>query len=287
MVAVIRHHAELSSRPRREVHPLSHNRIKFRAHPGIAALAAAAVAVGLTACAVPNAPNLAELKQIAAACPEGRQIAGRTAIDVSGYRLDVAAEDGRLAPVRALAERVAVCRGLLRIEVFGGSAGATSSVYDGPLHAAGATENARLKRVPKMVDEVMDTVKANVPKAAATLSRDGKDVGAQFRLSAEYRNQVDVNGTRYVLDLVITTDGAQTAAPSVTDPNLTVERAEQLAQQVIPVDLTGASVRMTDIGKAPGRSLSTQHVDAIKTFFRRVCEASKAASCLIVTDGVR
>ncbi len=268
---------------------MSHNRIKFRAYPVIAVAAAATtVAVGLTACAVPTPPgDLAELKKVAAVCPEGRQIAGRAAIDVSGDRLDVAAEDGRLLPVRALAERVAVCRGLLRIEVFGGSAGATSSVYDGPLHAAGATENARLKRVPKMVDEVMATVKDRLPDAADTLSRDGKDIVAQFGLSAELGRQLDSDGTRYVLDLVITTDGAQTAPPSLTDPNLTVARAEQLAQQVTPVDLTGSTVRMTDIGKAPGRSFSTPYVEAIKAFFRRVCEASKAASCLIVTDGVQ
>ncbi|MGF0319237.1 hypothetical protein [Nocardia fluminea] len=252
------------------------------------AAAISLLATGLFGCsASEQLGNIAELKQLAAACPEGRLVAGRAAIDVSGDRLDVAAEDGRLAPVRALAERVAVCRGHLRVDIFGGSAGATSAVYDGPLHAAGATENARLKRVPKMVDDVMDAVKANLPKAAATLSRDGKDVASQLGLSAEFGRQLDPDGTRYVLDIVITTDGAQTASPSLTDPNLTVTRAEHLAQQVTPVDLSGAAVRMTDIGKAPGRSLPSSYVDALKAFFRRVCEASKAASCLIVTDGVR
>lgn len=268
---------------------MSHNRIKFRAHSGIAAaVAATTVTVGLTACAVPTpSGDLAELKKIAASCPEGRKPAGRAAIDIGGDRLEVAAEDGRVAPVRSLVERVAVCRGHIRIDGFGRSVSAVSALYDGELHAQGATENARLKRVPKMVDEVMETVKANLPKAAATLSRDGKDVVAQFGLSAEFGRQLDSDGTPYLLDIVISTDGAQTAAPSLTDPNLTVAHAEQLAQQVTPVDLTGATVRMTDIGKAPGRSLSSSHVEAIKAFYRRLCEASKAAACFIVTDGVR
>ncbi|WP_204249106.1 hypothetical protein [Nocardia arizonensis] len=243
------------------------------------------MAVGLTACAVPTPPgDLAELKKIAASCPEGREVAGRAAIDVSGDRLEVAADDGRLAPVRALAERVAVCGGTFRADIFGGSAGAVSAVYDGELHAQGATENARLKRVPKMVDAVMDTVKANLPKAAATLSRDGKDVVSQLGLAAEFGRQLDPVGTRYVLDLVITTDGAQTVAPSLTDSSLTVARAEQLAQQVTPVDLTGATVRMTDIGKAPGQSFPSDYVNALKAFFRLLCEATKAAACFIVTD---
>ncbi|WP_338773034.1 hypothetical protein V7968_16335 [Nocardia vulneris] len=228
--------------------------------------------------------NLAEVKQIAASCPPGRQIAGRAAIDVGDGRVKVAAESGRLAPVRELVQRVATCDGHLRIDVFAGSASATAAVFDGKLHAQGATENARLKRVPKMVDEVMATVTTKLPTAASTLAQDGKDVVAQFGLSTEYLRQLDPERSRYVLDVVITTDGAQTSRPVLTDANLTSADAEPLAQGVAAPDLSGAQVRVTDVGKTADRSMPTSYVDALKVFYRTVCQATKADACMVVTD---
>lgn len=269
---------------------MSHTPFHRHIRPGLAcALGTAVVAISLVGCSISAQPaNLASAKQIAASCPQGRQLAGRAALDVSGDRLSVAAEPGRLAPVRELAERVAVCGGHLRIEVFAGSASATAAVYDSELHAPGATENARLRRVPKMVDEVMNTVTTQLDSAAATLPRNGTDVLAQFGLSSEYVVQLGAHmgsdQARYVLALVITTDGAQTAPPSLADPGLTAPEAVELAGPVTVPNLAGADVRLTDVGKAVGRSLPTGYVDALKAFYIAVCQASQAASCAVVTD---
>ncbi|KAF0835703.1 hypothetical protein [Nocardia caishijiensis] len=248
-------------------------------------LGAAALAASLFGCSPSGQINsLNEAKQIAAACPPGKQIAGRAAIDVSGERLAVAGDQGRLAPVRSLAERVAVCGGHLRIDVFAATAGATAALYDSDLHAQGATEIARLRRVPGMVEEVMAAVTKNLPVAANTLPRAGTDVLAQFTLASEYIRQLDPSGDRYVLDLVISSGGVQTVGTSLSDPSLTPEQAMQLADRVVAPNLSGATVRLTDVGKTPGRSLPTSYVDALKAFYTKACQASRAASCAVVTD---
>jgi len=251
----------------------------------LSTLMVAAAVAGLVGCSsTGQLGNLAEIKQIAASCPLGHEIAGFAAIDVSGARLAVAGDAGRLAPVHQLAERVTACGGHLRVDVFSGGEGAVGSVYDADLHAPGATENARLRRIPSMVDDVMTTITKNLPTVAATLPRTGKDIDALFGLSGEYVHQLDPDGTRYVLNLVITTDGVQTEPPSLTDPALTADKAVQLASLVQAPNLSGADVSLTDIGKPPDRSLSSGYVDALKAFYRTVCAATKAAHCTIVTD---
>ncbi len=245
-----------------------------------------AVLLSLTGCATTSAPaNVADGKQIAAACPSDHQIAGRAAIDVSTHMRAVAGDAGRLAPVRQLVRRVVICGGHLRADVFSGSSASTASVFDGDLKLPGATENARLRREPALTDQVMAQITKNLPIAADKLPLTGSDILAQFGMSAEYKQQLDPDGTRFVLDLVATTDGVQSEGVSLSDPTLTVARALALAGQVRMPDLSGASVQMTSVGKTAGPAPSTEYVDALKAFFGKVCAASGATHCAVVTDG--
>lgn len=249
---------------------------------GVAALA---TLFGITGCDTTHAPaNLAHGKQIAASCPVGRSVAGRGAIDVSAHMRAVAADAGRLDPIRQLVRRTLICGGRLRVDAFSGSAAATASVFDADLHLPGATENARLRREPAMTDEVMSTIIKQLPAAAERLPLTGSDVLAQFGMSAEYLRQVDPDGSRFALDLVVTTDGAQSEGVALTDPAMTVEQAVRLAEQVRVPSLSGANVRMTSIGKTANPAPPTVYVDALKAFFTTVCEAS-GARCTVVTDG--
>ncbi|WP_155981822.1 hypothetical protein [Nocardia sp. BMG111209] len=250
-------------------------------------LATVVLVSAAVSCSSGNAPHdLSESKQIAASCPAGRQIAARAAIDVSGSRRAVAGEVGRLDPVRQLVRYALICGGRARIDAFSGSSAATAAVYDGDMHLPGATQNARLRREPAMTDSVMAEVNKNLPIASAKLPADSTDISAQLGLSGEYKRQLDPDASRYDLHVVITTDGIQaTSQISLADPALTPARAERLAEQVAVPNLTGADVRVTDIGKTIGQAPSTVYVDALKAFYSKLCTATGAARCTVVTDG--
>ncbi|WP_280450673.1 hypothetical protein [Nocardia cyriacigeorgica] len=251
-----------------------------------APLMAAALLFGVVGCAsTPTPLNLADGKQIAASCPEGRQLAGRAAIDVSTHMRAIAGDAGRLDPVQQLVRRVMICGGHLRVDAFSGSSAATAGVFDADLHLPGATENARLRREPAMTEDIMKQITENLPKAAAALPLTGSDILAQFGMSTEYFQQLDPDGTRYTLDLVFSTDGAQSEGISLGDTSLTVDHAEALATRVTAPNLSGASIQLTNIGKTANPAPSTSYVDALKAFYGRVCQASGAARCTVVTDG--
>ncbi|MGW4844873.1 hypothetical protein [Nocardia brasiliensis] len=240
------------------------------------------------ACSVSTASTgsgLADAKATLATCPNGMRLASRAAIDVSGDMRRIAGDAGRLDPIRQLVELTVICGGHLRIEAFAGSSAATSALYDGDVDLPGATENARLRRAPGVVDEVMTTVTKNLPVAAARLPENGTDIVAQLGLSAEYKQQLDPDGSKYQLRLVITTNGLQTEQVTLTDPALTESTARTLAQQVQAPNLMGADVLLAGIGKTAGPAPSTRIVDAVKAFHQQVCKNTGAAHCTVVTDG--
>ncbi|QLY30397.1 hypothetical protein H0264_35630 [Nocardia huaxiensis] len=228
--------------------------------------------------------SLSDGKQIADACPSGRSVAGRAAIDVSTHMRPIAADAGRLDPVRQQVRRTLICGGHLRVEVFSGSSASTAAVYDGELKLPGATENARLRREPAMTEDIMAEIRRNLPDAAATLPLTGSDITAQFGMSAEYLAQLSPYGSRFMLDMLVVTDGVQSEGFDLTDPALTPERAKVLAGQVTVPELPGAVVQFTSIGKTANPAPPTAYVDGLKVFFTEVCMATGAARCTVVTD---
>jgi hypothetical protein len=233
----------------------------------ILATAAAAIApLGLAACGTAGAvTQLGELKTFAATCPSHAHVAAYVAWDarrsLRGRRIAAA----RLDSLEKTAEKVAACGGVLRVVAFGATAASTVRLYDGELRPRGATENARLLRVPDLAARVRAHVKAALPSALAQLSGQGADPLSQFTAAEEFRRQL---GPGYALHVVIATSGLARHVDTVTIP-----------------DLRGADVVVAGIGKG-GRAAPTptRDVEALRRFYGRVCERTRAHSCLVISD---
>ena len=119
----------------------------------VAVLLAATAACNL----MPVTGVLAEGKAWAATCPDGT-LASFVAIDVS-QSVVLAEFSGQPEQVlRDVAARTATCAGHLRVVAFAGSSAGTFELYDGPLSLPGATDNARWRRLPEIIDSVTDDV---------------------------------------------------------------------------------------------------------------------------------
>jgi hypothetical protein len=241
----------------------------------ILAIAAAAIALmGLTACGTAGAvTQLGELRSVAATCPGHSPVAAYVAWDarrsLRGRRVAAA----RLDSLQKTAEKVAACGGSLRVVAFGPTAGSTARLYDGELRPRGATENARLLRVPRLAAQVREHVEQALPGAFAELSGRGADPLSQFSAAAQFRRQL---APGYALHVVIETSGlVGGSAPPTAGPT---------TNGALP-DLGGAEVVVAGIGKA-GRAAPTPSpvVEALRRFYSRICKRTHAHSCLVITD---
>lgn len=235
----------------------------------IALAAAALAAVGLTACGGTGAVGrLAELKRVARTCPAHAQLAAYVAWDARRRLRGPQVAAARLASLQKTAEKVAACGGSLRVVAFGATAASTARLFDGELDPRGATENARLLRVPGLVDHVLRQVRQTLPGALSELSGQGADPLSQLAAAEEYRRQL---GGGQALHVVIETSGV-TSGP-------------QLASNGAAPNLRGADVVLAGIGKAGrGAPMPTADVAALRAFYGRACERTRADSCLVVSD---
>jgi hypothetical protein len=232
----------------------------------ILALAAAAIApLGLTACGTAGAvTRLGELKSVAATCPSHTPLAAYVAWDARRALRGRRVASARLDSLDKTAEKVAACGGVLRVVAFGPTAASTARLYDGQLRPRGATENARLLRVPDLVAQVREQVERALPAALAELSGRGADPLGQFAAADQFRRQL---GQAYALHVVIETSGIGHGSESNA------------------ADLRGADVVVAGIGKA-GRSASAASaaVEALRRFYGQACRRTHARSCLVITD---
>jgi hypothetical protein len=243
----------------------------------ILAIAAAATAPGIVAaCGGTGAVGrLGELKRVAHSCHAHARLAAYVAWDVRrtlrGGRIAAA----RLDSLEKTAERVAVCGGSIRVVAFGPTAASTARLYDGELRPPGATENARLLRVPNLVEQVMKHVRRQLPEVLAEVSGQSADPVSQFGAAEQFRRQL---GPGYALHVVIETSGFGRDVP-------TSQNVSGLAGSTVVADLSGADVVVAGIGKV-GRSAPTptRMVDALRAFSTETCERTNARSCLVITD---
>jgi hypothetical protein len=235
--------------------------------------AAAMASATLAACGNTGAVGrLGELKRVAHTCPAHDQLAAYVAWDVRrtlrGPRITAA----RLDSLEKTAERVAACSGRMRVVAFGPTAASTARLYDGELRPRGATENARLLRVPHLVDQAMKDVRKELPDVLAEVSGQSADPLSQFVAAEQFRWQL---GSGYSLHVVIETSGN----PVADDP------ASKLAANVAVPDLTGTDVIVAGLGKEGRRAPTpTPVVEALRGFYNQVCERTRADSCLVITD---
>jgi hypothetical protein len=242
----------------------------------LAIAAAAAAPVTLAACGSTGAVGrLGELKRVAHSCPGDAHLAAYVAWDVRRTLRAPRITAARLDSVEQTAERVAACGGVLRVVAFGPTAASTARLYDGELRPRGATENARLLRVPHLVDGATADVRSRLPDVLAEVSGQSADPLSQFAAAEQFRRQL---GPGYTLHVVIETSGFGRGVP-------TAANASDLAANPAFPDLSGADVVVAGLGKVGrGAPTPTPVVERLRAFYTRACERTHAGSCLVITD---
>jgi hypothetical protein len=248
----------------------------------ILAIAAVATAtLGITACGGTGAVGrLGELKRVARTCPAHASLAAYVAWDVRRTLRGPRIATVRLESLQKTAERVAACGGELRVVAFGPTAASTARLFDGDLQPPGATENARLLRVPHLVAQTIEQVTAHLPGVLAEVSGRGADPLSQFAAAEQFRRQL---GPGYALHVVIETSGLVRGFPS--PENAAVDASASTAVNGPVPDLTGADVVVAGIGKVGrGAPVPSSVVAALRDDYGRLCERTGAGSCLVITD---
>lgn len=225
--------------------------------------------------------DLGGLQQILATCDPAAPPATWVGIDATGSSASDAITSERMAAVETVATRTAVCGGILKVAVFTASSAATSVLFEGSLKQAGATDNARLLRIPEAVASVMDTVRTGYGPAAAALSQAASDVVGQLRLGGEWAGQL---GEPYRLSMVLLTDGFQTTGVNLAARAYETKELLKLADKPAAPKLPGATVTFAGLGRVAKGAPASRIVEGLVTYYTRLCERTEAATCQAVTD---
>ncbi len=233
------------------------------------------VASLVTACGDGAVGKLSELRAVAEACPRGKTVAGFISLSGSRNQRGSRLVAARMEAVKSVAETVAACGGgALKVALFGPSLASTTTVYDGQLHPEGATVNARLLRVPEMVDAAMAAIKARLPSAFKRLAPDGTDPLGQLQAARDFAFE---QGPNVETDVLIETAGL---APQVHSTHLTSETAAQFASEVDVPELRSSNLTIAGLGHVgSGPPPSTTTVEGLIVFYRKICQRTGALSC--------
>jgi hypothetical protein len=236
----------------------------------------------LTACGASSAPGeLHDNQQLLKSCNRSAPPASLVEVDGTGSDASSAITKSRMETIEAIVRRTAVCSGDLKVLVFSSSSAATVTLFDGPLHPYGATDNARLRRVPAMVSKVMAGVRKAFGPAVASLDTGGSDITAQYRLANEWIEQL--GGTNR-LHLYVLTDGFQNIGVDLAARPLTQAQATALATQVAMPKLPGAMIVVAGLGKVAGTPPRSDVVAGLVAYYTALCKRAGAAQCVAVTD---
>lgn len=187
-----------------------------------------------------------------------------------------------MAAVEAITTRTAICSGRLRVSVFSSSNSATSTLYEGALSLHGATDNARLKRVPKLVDRIMQQIREAYAPAVKQLDRGGSDITAQYRLASEWIAQVSGKSR---LHLYLLTDGLQNVgATKLGGEPLSKNRARVLANQVTMPKLPTAESTVAGLGRVAGKPPRSETTEGLVAFYDALCRKTGAARCVSLSQ---
>jgi hypothetical protein len=239
--------------------------------------------VALTACGSGGSPRgeLAADQQTLSTCDPSSQIAADVQVDGSGSSASDAIVAERMTAIESIVRRSAICGSRLRVSVFTASSAASTVLYDAELKMPGATDNARLKKVPGAVADTMAKIKGGYGSAVASLPQGGSDITAQLRLSAEWLAQL---GGSYRLRLVILTDGFQNVRVDLGARAFSKQEAVALAGQAAVPQLSGASVVVAGLGRVAEGAPPSSVVEGLVAYYSELCRISSAAECTAVTD---
>jgi hypothetical protein len=236
---------------------------------------------GLTACSAGDAGQLGALHDVAKTCPKGKTIAAFIAVSASGNQRVAQLTSARMAAVKAVAQSVAVCGGgNLKVVAFGPSLAASVTVYDKPLAVSNvATLNARLLRVPRLVNNAMAEIENNLTAAFRQLSPTGTDPLGQLNAASDFAVE---QGEGVQTAVLIESAGM---GPEVNTKNLTPTTAIRLADAADAPSLPGAQLIFAGLGHVgSGPPPSTTTVEGLVSFYRRVCQRTGAVVCRATSD---
>jgi hypothetical protein len=249
----------------------------------IAAVALGAAVAATSACgsASNSAGQLAADQQILSACDAASPPAADVQLDGSGSSSSDSIVEERLKATESIVRTTAICGGRLRVSVFSSTSAATNVLIDRPLRLDGATDNARLKKLPPLVTDVMATIRANYSSAVKSLPSGGTDISAEYRLASEWLGQV---GGPYRLHLYLLTDGFQNVGITLDKGAVSKEQAADLAGRTAVPQLPGSSIVVAGLGRVASDPPSSDVVDGLVAFYDALCKKTAAASCASVTD---
>ncbi|MEV8439055.1 hypothetical protein AB0425_16900 [Actinosynnema sp. NPDC051121] len=253
-----------------------------RRHMTIPMVATLTAAI-FSACGGAPSPHaeFAANQQLLATCDPAKLPASLVEIDGTGSSASDAITAERMTAIESIATRTAVCSGHLRIIVFSASSTATTVLFDGDLKQPGATDNARLRRVPEGVKGVMETVRSSYSSTVATLPQGASDIQAQYRLAAEWKQQL---GGNYTLNLVILSDGFQNVGVDLAAKALSADEAKALADRVAVPNLAGASVTVAGLGRIAKGTPPSAVVEGLVHYYDALCAKASAAKCTSVSN---
>lgn len=249
-------------------------------------LAAGTLAVtavfGLSGCDYIAPGELGQNQRLLESCPPDTKLNSLVEWDGTSSGRTEETDAERLRIVEDIARKTAVCGGHLTVSAFSAGSASTVTVYDGDLDLPGATDAARLRRVPDAVAEVMEQVEGSYQGAISSLPAGGTDIIGLYRLAAEQQAQL---GDGYRLNLVILTDGLNNLSGVVLDGQaLSPEQAVALADQATAPALPDAEVTVAGLGRVASGAAPSGLVEGLVAYYDRLCENTGAASCLSVTD---
>ncbi|OXM65334.1 hypothetical protein CF165_23700 [Amycolatopsis vastitatis] len=202
-------------------------------------------------------------------------------LDGSGSSSSDAIAEERFKAIESIVHTTAICGGRLRVSVFASTSAATTILIDKSLHLDGATDNARLKKLPPLVTDVMTTIRAKYSSALKSLPSGGTDISAEYRLASEWLAQV---GAPFKLHLYLLTDGFQNVGIALDEGAITKQQAADLAGRVAVPQLPGSSIVVAGLGRVASDPPSSDVVDGLVAFYDALCKKTAAASCAAVTD---
>ncbi|CBG70007.1 VWA domain-containing protein [Streptomyces sp. LBUM 1478] len=237
----------------------------------------------MTACSVGSSPHgkLAQDKRILASCDAAAPPASDIQIDGTGSSASKVITEERMAAIEQIVRTTAICSGRLRVTVFSASSAATAMLFDGPLPLHGATDNARLKRVAKVVDDTMTEIRDVYGPAVAGLKGKGSDITAQYRLAGEWINQV---GGDFRLHMYLLTDGFQNVGIDLGKRAVSKQEVAELANKTAMPKIPGASVTVAGLGRVAGTPPRSDIVEGLVNYYDALCKKTGAAECVSVTD---
>lgn len=238
----------------------------------------------LSACNLGQASGtLGQLQQMASTCPSGDHVVTYVGDDLSQNDRSSALNKARLSEIKEAATFTAVCGGVIQVNGFSASDAGSQTLYAGSLQPWGATLNARLLKVTSMIDSVMHTIAAAIPRATSSLPAGATDIMSQLTLMAEFAQQQGPGNRLYGWLL---TSGLQTTGEVVTNVHLTEAAASDLGSRVSVPSLPRSVLTIAGLGElASGPPAPSGYVQSLVTFFTKACTRT-GATCVVSINPV-